>query len=469
MKANVFLAAMLSTALPLSRCFLVNNNIVKNVEAAAKSGTRVFAKPIERQGNWEAHYDEVNSCVYYFNAVTAQSLWEPPAGVSFAKIKTSVKEEKREQLAREGNWGMFYDEKNSCVYYFNLKTGESSWEKPKGCSFEGVLKRGRETAVARKSSKGLSLPLFGKFGDAVAPEPATAVEQELQPKSYPEPVLTPGGPPNPLSSLLQPMKKSKADRVEIRKATEVLKVASSTVINPHPEKVSWGGEDATFLKTKTFGVFDGVSGAEKVEGMPLYSATLASEMKKLITANGNNESLNFDQLYAYMRSARDTADATSTGASTALAGSIGDDNVLRVLNVGDCKCIVVRDRKIYCKTLDIIHSYDCPYQFADESPDEPEDGSTMEVMLARGDLVIVASDGVFDNFNDSDMIKLINSSPSTPSALASKISKESRRISFDANADTPYARNAKAERVRGFESGKGGKLDDVSVVVLEMK
>eukprot|EP01083_Nonionella_stella_P188040 692290_1 len=94
---------------------------------------------------------------------------------------------------------------------------------------------------------------------------------------------------------------------------------------PHPEKMSWGGEDALFVSGKSFGVFDGVSGAEKVDGMPLYSNTLAQKLKSSVGKGG----LSIEEIKAKMLTAAEYADMSATGASTAAVASIGDDDILR--------------------------------------------------------------------------------------------------------------------------------------------
>ena len=63
-------------------------------------------------------------------------------------------------------------------------------------------------------------------------------------------------------------------------------------VRAHPEKVSWGGEDAGFIVGRTFGVFDGVSGATKEKGKKLYSRCLTNSMKKTVaktTTSGGGE------------------------------------------------------------------------------------------------------------------------------------------------------------------------------------
>ena len=83
------------------------------------------------------------------------------------------------------------------------------------------------------------------------------------------------------------------------------------------------------------------------------------------------------------------------GASTAVVASIGEDNVLRALNLGDSVCLVLRDGAVTARTREIVHYFDCPYQLGDDSPDRPSDGTTLQAEIFGGD-VIVASDGVFD-------------------------------------------------------------------------
>jgi hypothetical protein len=51
--------------------------------------------------------------------------------------------------------------------------------------------------------------------------------------------------------------------------SKTLSLDMAMLVKPHPEKVSWGGEDAVFMNGRSFGVFDGVSGAEKEKGKRL--------------------------------------------------------------------------------------------------------------------------------------------------------------------------------------------------------
>lgn len=259
------------------------------------------------------------------------------------------------------------------------------------------------------------------------------------------------------------------DAVLVEEVPEIptpIKLEIASKVMPHPEKVSWGGEDALFVSGKSFGVFDGVSGAEKLDGVPLYSNTLAQKLKSSV----GKEGLSIDEIKAKMLKAAEYADMAATGASTAVVASIGDDDILRVVNLGDSQCYVVRDGSIAAKAKETIHYFDCPFQLSDESPDRPRNGSVLQTPIQKGDVIIAGSDGVFDNLGDLELLEIVESNNNgSISKLAQQIVKESRKVSKDPNAPTPYAKAAKRNRYANFRDGVGGKLDDISCVVVRCK
>lgn len=48
----------------------------------------LFAAPpvLAKSNDWAAYLDEANNCIYYFNAKTGESLWEPPPGEDFSAL-----------------------------------------------------------------------------------------------------------------------------------------------------------------------------------------------------------------------------------------------------------------------------------------------------------------------------------------------------------------------------------------------
>ena len=237
-------------------------------------------------------------------------------------------------------------------------------------------------------------------------------------------------------------------------------------VKPHPEKVSWGGEDAGFSVGRTFGIFDGVSGATKEKGKKLYSRSLADSMKKKSGKSG----LSVKEIQSYMLEAKELADEEATGASTSVVASIGEDNVLRASNLGDSVCLVLRDGAVAARTREIIHYFDCPYQLGDDSPDRPRDGTTLQAEIFKGDIIVAGSDGVFDNLSDADICDIVTSfGPRTKSnAIAKKIADKSRQVSLDPQAVTPYSTIARGKSgYEAYRSGRGGKVDDISCIVVK--
>jgi protein phosphatase PTC7 len=260
-------------------------------------------------------------------------------------------------------------------------------------------------------------------------------------------------------------KTKKQDEKIIDVSPKPITIEMGSHILPHPGKVRWGGEDAVFVKGRTFGVFDGVSGADKIDGVPLYSRTLANEMKKMVGTEG----VTIQDMTTYLTNAAAYADGAATGASTAVVASIGENGFLQALNIGDSYCVVIRDGKVTAKTREISHYWECPYQLSEDSPDRPKDGTKLNVELIPGDIIIMGSDGVFDNVNDDLLLELVTKSPAKATQLAKKICDLSRKQSLDNNSETPYAKQAQRRGDPDFRTGLGGKVDDVSCVVVVCK
>ena len=152
-------------------------------------------------------------------------------------------------------------------------------------------------------------------------------------------------------------------------------------------------------------------------------------------ARRRDSSFTLRQLSDILTVATEVADDMATGASTALAGSVGSDNRLRVVSLGDCVTLVIRNGRPYTRSKDILHYFDCPFQLGDVSPDRPKDATTLTVQLVEGDVVVSGSDGIFDNISDADIASLVASTPNkSPSNLAKVITDQSRLLSLSESA-----------------------------------
>ena len=475
------------------------------------SALKALPEPLATEGDWSAYLDEeTTGLIYYFHQRTGESLWEPPtetfpivvlprqmrrqaeskrseyikslqdsqARNEFPEVGSSRSKDegkKKQEKQKEGSDGGWFD-----FLFEEEPEPEQGWF---DSVFQGSDANGRSTSQGRSGTAvvddqiavdeeeekkpGLFERLVTTGGVSAEPTETSKTEETTRKPGLFERIMT--GTEQKTASVKEPAP------VEIVPAEEVvtpIKIEAASCVLPHPAKMLWGGEDAVFTAGRTFGVFDGVTSASKIDGVPLYSKTLASEMRKASKLNNADISgMNVQELQRCLTEAKNKADSSSTGASTAIVGSITEDGYLRALNLGDSACIVVRNGKLAARTRDISHYFDCPYQLSVESPDKPRDGTRLNIELVRGDIIVMASDGVFDNFPDSDIVELVKTTTqdrpnAKPSLLAKKIADQSRKISLNGKAATPYSKQAKRNGDPDFADGLGGKVDDVSCVVV---
>jgi protein phosphatase PTC7 len=476
------------------------------------------------EGDWTAYLDEENTgLIYYFNGKTGESVWEKPT-VSFPDValagtlkrKAYEKQEEYLKSLQENNPNLKkgflrtildttsstdtnaatiseaakakMDDTDWFSPIFEQSTAPAIEEKPKRDN-ENLDKNTESNerfasifdASADKTKEkdiGFFGSMFGSTKESTGKDPETTSKIEV--KEGGKPLDVGGFFGSIFKTITTPdtiiedstTTKAKLTPKEIVTSPSIttttnaetpIKIESAAYVLPHPAKVFWGGEDAVFIKGRTFGVFDGVSGATKLDGIPLYSKTLANEMKKLIP--NDQTALSSPDLTRILAQCAETADQIATGASTAVVASIGHDGFLRAVNVGDSTCIIVRDGKVVAKTREISHYFECPYQLSVDSPDRPKDGTKLNVELMRGDIICMASDGVFDNLSEVDVAEIINKEKQL-STIAKRVSEMSRKVSQDRNAITPYAKQAQKYGDPSYASGLGGKLDDVSCVIV---
>lgn len=436
--------------------------------------TRLWTEPLATEGDWSAFLDQDNTgMVYYFNSKTGESIWEPPtetfpAAKMNLKTRQAARKKQREYLKKaEGpkKTGFLSSmsettEEDTAVASEKDTVGASgkrsvAEEQPNW--FDGLfdIKSEKPSTTEKKVDTGFfSGFLSGKKQDE-REEVNDAVNGDRFASDIKEKAT--------FSTLFTGGTKPKQDeRIVATEGVRQIEIDIASVVLPHPSKVSWGGEDYVFVKGRTFGVFDGVSGADKLDGIPLFSYTLADEMNRMMHEDGAS----IKEIIEKLADAADFATRAATGASTALVAAIGKDGFLRVLNIGDSVCLVVRGDKVVARTKEIVHFFDCPYQLSEDSPDRAQDGTRLNFEVLPGDVVVLGSDGVFDNLDDTRIIETIASSPERASVIARRIADLSRKISLDDNAVTPYAKLAKRNGFEDFQSGRGGKLDDVSCVVV---
>lgn len=110
------------------------------------------------------------------------------------------------------------------------------------------------------------------------------------------------------------------------------------------------------------------------------------------------------------------------GASTACVGTIRPDGVLMVANLGDSGFLILRHGKVHYVSTPQTHAFNTPYQLSVVPPeildqsrlfggdflcDLPKDAQVTSHNLENGDVVVFATDGVWDNLFPSQVLQIV--------------------------------------------------------------
>jgi protein phosphatase PTC7 len=174
------------------------------------------------------------------------------------------------------------------------------------------------------------------------------------------------------------------------------------------------------------------------------------------------------------------------GTSTLLLGRLDPNGALDLLNYGDSGAIILRPAakwtakgegpmmwpRVVLRSSEQQLYFNCPYQVsAQEASKQFKGADLLRAQVQEGDIVIVATDGVFDNLFDWQVQTVVaghlkgiaEDADGAIDELASAVAAEARAICEreDQQFMTPFGFGARQE---GLQFA-GGKLDDIAVVV----
>lgn len=239
------------------------------------------------------------------------------------------------------------------------------------------------------------------------------------------------------------------------------KLVTHSNMTPHPHKKSKGGEDALFISadSRALGIADGVGGwADKGIDPSLYSRTLMSEAK-----------FAYDQLFlrepvSILESATKKAN-TVHGSSTAcivLVEDRGQQVYMRSANIGDSGFMVIRNGNIVYRSKEQQFSFNFPYQLGATTRATPRHADIYDFELLEGDIILLATDGLYDNLFPEDILSIILKNPL--SSVADELARKAFDVSKSTTAETPFSVNS---IINGCNY-PGGKMDDISIIVAQV-
>jgi protein phosphatase PTC7 len=295
---------------------------------------------------------------------------------------------------------------------------------------------------------------------------------------------------------------------------------------PHPHKNSMG-EDAFLLGPNMIGVADGVGSWWELDVDPaLYARALMHLARGSCVSLKDNQVVHLRRPRQVLHEAWHQLSASNiVGSSTAcllslhnskpelIAANVGDSGFLIMRRISGAKAGEGKKRSTSLGTLDIVASqkeeqgsssmshhvafrspqqlraFNAPFQLGrapdreagqpDERFETPHDAALVRVPIKDGDVVVLATDGLFDNMPESDILEILQeheesigrnigssiSEPSGPSStetsLATKIAMRAQELSLDNSIDSPFAILAKDNDIMWG----GGRPDDITVIV----
>ncbi|EMR65829.1 hypothetical protein MGN70_005227 [Eutypa lata] len=283
------------------------------------------------------------------------------------------------------------------------------------------------------------------------------------------------------------------------------------------------GQDAFFISrvgdtnAVAFGIADGVGGWEDSGVDPAdfshsfcdYMASAAYEYK----IAGNSVPLTARALMqiGYDDVCKDRS--IHAGGSTACVAIANEGGTLEVANLGDSGFVQLRLNAVHSYSEPQTHAFNTPYQLSivpasmlaraaafggAQLCDYPKDADVTQHNLKHGDILIFASDGVWDNLFNQDILRIssrlmmgsgawktsdsggvrvvdnlatytqTSESAQRPltlqSALALEIATAAKAASTNRRVDGPFAKEV--QKYYPQENWHGGKIDDICVIVV---
>ncbi|OVA03109.1 Protein phosphatase 2C (PP2C)-like domain [Macleaya cordata] len=243
-------------------------------------------------------------------------------------------------------------------------------------------------------------------------------------------------------------------------STPGLVLYSGAAMLPHPSKALSGGEDAFFIACQNWlGVADGV-GQWSLEGINagLYAQELMENCAKIVSECQRVPVPEPDQVLI-----QSAAEARSPGSSTVLVAYF-DGQVFHAVNIGDSGFIIIRNGTVLRRSSPMLHGFNFPLQIQ-----RGEDAAALieryHIDLDEGDVIVTATDGLFDNLYEQEIALIISKSLEAnlkPKEIADFLAMRAQEVGRSKLGRSPFADAAKAA---GYMAYSGGKLDDVTVIV----
>lgn len=200
-------------------------------------------------------------------------------------------------------------------------------------------------------------------------------------------------------------------------ANTLNRFSTGVFLNPHFAKRFKGGEDAACINDRLICVADGVGGwAESGIDPALYSKQLCSIIDVLFRSGDERYLMSPKQLLV------DAVKKNQEIGSCTCCLLVLDEKakVLQSCNLGDSGYMILRGEEaqtsapsdigkellIRYETKEQQHSFNFPYQCGTNG-DDPMKGESMAHNVEHGDIIVLGSDGLWDNLHRATIVDMI--------------------------------------------------------------
>jgi len=253
----------------------------------------------------------------------------------------------------------------------------------------------------------------------------------------------------------------------------------SKSINPTVHQTKWSyGEDAYFIAnhraTYVLGVADGVGGWREYGVDPSQVPRTIMSLCARLVDNGKFSASSPEQLLEHAYDEASMHKDAAMGSTTACLVSFDtNDKRLHTVNLGDSGYMVVRNGRVLARSQEQQHYFNTPFQLTLVPPsyrgrvlsDSPSEAVRESIDVLEGDIILVATDGLFDNMTDSMILRHLrivkHRQRETIQSAANKIAHEAQKLSNDPEYMSPFC---VAAAHNGYHI-KGGKPDDITVLI----
>ncbi|KAI9265999.1 phosphatase 2C-like domain-containing protein [Sporodiniella umbellata] len=184
------------------------------------------------------------------------------------------------------------------------------------------------------------------------------------------------------------------------------------------------GDDAYFQRQDALGVADGVGGWRTHAGAnpALYSRKLMHYVQLELDRIKSNVRPQQPPVHpdpiqvlesAYNLTTLDAHNEGIVGSTTACIVILSQDE-LKIANIGDCGVSVIRKHNYVFRSEEQQHSFNFPYQLGTASFDSPQDAQQFTIKIEENDIIVLGSDGLFDNLFDEEILEEIKNSTEDP-------------------------------------------------------